>query len=275
VLLVGPGQERWIDLHRHVAPADVDWALATVLVACSGSIDDAAAHLNVRPEYLERFARRGRVQRAFALRGIYPERGGAEKPGLPPYSPPTDAAAARAVALYRNPAPGQWRGAWRFEGLLVNPNSRQAALDVVEAVAARAGTAEAVAEQFGVSHETLRKWRRAWPALDAIVALAGAARVERVKRRAFTLEEAIDCIEPFLPATSGELDRALRYATEYGTIPRFRRPLRSRRLAPYVGRADATGRIIMRRTVNEPTARNTFEWSIARAHAEATGRCPC
>lgn len=267
VLVVGPGQERWIGIHRKVAPDEVDRALVTVLCATGGNVADAAAHLNVRPEYLARFVQRGRVRRLLAMRGICPRVEPSAAPALPAYRPPTDAASARALVVYRNPRAGNWRGAWRVEELLADPSARAAATEALERVTSRARTAEDAARVLGVSSRTLRKWRRAWACVEDVIARLKAARVVTFAWRRLTLEQAVDYLLPFLPATSGELDEKLRQAATADALPY---PVRasSRQLARYVGRVDARGRLIARTVVNKPTRRNTFEWSIVQTGAE-------
>ncbi|HEX4334728.1 MAG TPA: hypothetical protein VH062_02375 [Polyangiaceae bacterium] len=270
VLMVGPGQERWIGVHRKVAPDEVDRALVTVLCATSGSVSDAAAHLNVRPEYLERFVRRGRVRRLLAMRGVYPSMAPSDGASLPAYEPPADAASVRALTAYRNPRPGRWRGAWRVEGLLRDRSSRPLVVEAMARIAAPVSRLQELARAFGVSDETLRKWRRAWPEVDAIVRRAFGRRLVGIESRPLTVEQAIDHVEPFLPATSGALDRALRRAAQDGSLVY---PVRasSRQLARYVGREDSRGRVLVRRVVHrghERGAQNTFEWSITQG-AEA------
>lgn len=264
-LIVGPGQERWLDLHRKVDPDEHDRALVTVLCATGGSVGDAAAHLNVRPEYLARFVKRGRVRRLLAMRGICPRVEATPSPALPAYRAPTDAASVRALVVYRNPRPGRWRGAWRVEGLLADPSTRPAAVAAIARVVAATDTATGAALALGVCRETLRKWRRAWPELADVIDRVRSWKLVSLRRRPLTLDQAVDYLSPFLPATSGLLALALRRAGATGALPY---PVRAtpRQLARYVGRVDSRGRILVRTVVHrsESSERNTFEWSIVQ-----------
>lgn len=265
VLMVGPRQALWIGEHLSIDRREAELAIARVLVAGAGDVDAVAAHLNVGTGFLLRFSSRAAVRAELKRCGIHlvEGTGGAGSPLLP-WEPPTDREGVRALATYRVPSDRGSRGAWRFAAMLSDARTRDITIDVLRELAAEARSANEVAAALDIDRTYLWRLREIHPDLEEIVQDAIALRQQALaeRNRRLTLEEAIDHLSPFLPATPRELNDRLRAAAERGEIVHRGR---SWDFLRYVGRSDARQRMIVRVSVDHWHAdRSKHEWRLVQ-----------
>lgn len=230
-LIVGPRQERWLQVLEHVDREEVERAVQD-FVRSSTTLDAAARALNVKPDFLFRYK-------------LPACRGGGFRKG---YQPPRTKEAALPIVRARVEQTGKGgagSGAWRIEDLLDDPRSKAAALAALDEVLSACSSIGDVAATLGVTRALVWQWRKRWPELDAIVEAKrgepSAVGLRKNGRRRLTLEEAIDLIRPHLPGTATAVMEKISEAGSFsGVVPR------SRELAFYVGKPDARGLMIAR-----------------------------
>jgi transposase-like protein len=229
-LIVGPRQERWLQVLEHVDRGEVERAVASV-VRRAVTITDAANYLNVEPDFLFR----------------YKLPASAGKKPLGRWRRPTTAEQALPIVAARVEATGKGgagTGAWRVEDLLDDPVSKRAALAALATVLSACSSIDDVARSLGVSRALVWQWRKRWPELDAIVAPKRAVRssvaLKSGGRRRLTLDEGIALMRGHLPGTATEV--AEKIAAANASAVEFR----PRQLSFYVGKPGAGGLMVAR-----------------------------
>jgi transposase-like protein len=238
--IVGPRQDRWLMLLEKIDREEVERAVREV-VREAASLVNAAAHLDVKPDFLLRYK-------------LPASKIGGRR--LPPYRPPTTVEAALPIVRARVSQIGKGgigSGAWRVEDLLDDARSKRAALGALKVIVDGCSTIGDVAEAFDVTRRVIWLWRKRWPEVDAIIApkksdrkpRGGAVKLKTKGGRRLTLEEAIDLMKPHLPGQATDVAAGIADAASLGESEHKVTPT-ARELSFYVGKPDARGLMVAR-----------------------------
>jgi hypothetical protein len=251
VLIVGTRQEDWIAMHLRYAPEEVYETMSSLLMSAGGNVDNAAAHLNVNPDWLARFADRPAMRRRFIERATNVHRGRALGL-LPAWKWPRTRGDVRPLVLFRNPnrSAGR-RGAWRTEDLIDDARSKVPTLEVLRAEIIDCKSTREIADKWGVSRMLLWQWRQRWPEVNAIVDERMKEYREQLPIRLrsgmllrLTVENAIEMVKPFLPIEYGDFVRQFEDAVEHGTLKFPIKTTACEFLRNYQNAADKHGRMV-------------------------------
>jgi hypothetical protein len=255
-LIVGTRQEKWIKLHERFDKEEIETAIVKVLTAACGHVDNAAAYLNVRPEFLLRYANRRAVATVLGEKLVELDRRAAGP--LAPWAWPETAGAVRPIIVYRSPDEHtSCRGAWRVEDMLADERSHGAAVEVLRELAVDARTTVEIAKAWNCSRSTLWKWRKTWTDVDDIVeprVLGGSpdlARLRVNRKLRLTPGEAIDLVLPLLPILVSEFDARFTERASSGALRYPVKITRSELIHNYLKVPDGQRRMLC--TVMKPT----------------------